>query len=160
MKKIILAALMIAPFLSCSNDDSAAVVEEIVVEVPVEIAFENVSNSQMAIPSTGVSTTVRRNFIINSTADWNTFVNVYNNTTQFSGFNFDFSTSTIIAVIDDFYGEGGGADLNVTSVIQFNNAITVHLERIPPMSTPLIGFAYQPFHIIKIPKTTLPIVFQ
>jgi len=102
----------------------------------------------------------QQNLIINSNSDWiqlmqqmNTRNNVTNN---FSETNIDFNNYTIIAVFDKIYGNGGHS-IDITNIIEHQNNINVTVANL--LTGDATAVMTQPFHIVKIPKTTKPIVF-
>lgn len=102
-----------------------------------------------------------QNLVIATTEAWNdlmTQMNSVNNVTdEFTETNIDFTQYKLIAVFDEIRGNGGyGIDLDIWSTI---NEMVVQVTDLAPqgIATTVIT---QPFHIVKIALSDLPIVFQ
>jgi hypothetical protein len=71
----------------------------------------------------------------------------------------DFSVYTVIAVSDERHSYGGH-DITISSIVQGGNAITVSVIATAPGEGNVTAAETQPLHIVKIPKTTLPVTFE
>ncbi|WP_115460884.1 protease complex subunit PrcB family protein [Winogradskyella aurantiaca] len=99
--------------------------------------------------------------VINDTSAWNSLLDQMNSVNtvsdSFSEIDINFSEFTVIAVFDDIKGNGGyGIDLAVSST---NETIIVDVTHLSPEGN-AITVMTQPYHIIKIPKALLPVVFN
>lgn len=99
--------------------------------------------------------------VINDTTSWNALVDQMNSVNtvsdSFSETDINFSDFTIIAVFDEIKGNGGyGIDLTVSSNAE---NITVNVTHLSPEGN-AITVMTQPYHIVKIPKAVLPVVFN
>lgn len=99
--------------------------------------------------------------VINDTTSWNALVDQMNSVNtvsdSFSETDINFSDFTIIAVFDEIKGNGGyGIDLTVSSNAE---NIAVNVTHLSPEGN-AITVMTQPYHIVKIPKAVLPIVFN
>lgn len=101
-----------------------------------------------------------QNLIITNQKDWDKLMNQMNSVNQvsdgFSEITFNFSEDTIIAVFDDVKGSGGHR-LELSHASNSENTI-VYIKHIAPkgMATSVMT---QPYYIISIPKSDLPIKF-
>lgn len=82
---------------------------------------------------------------------------VNNVSNSFTETDINFSEYTIIAVFDEIKGNGGySLDLNIIS--NSENIIVTILDLFSTGNTPDV--ITQPFYIVKIPNTNLPITFE
>lgn len=73
----------------------------------------------------------------------------------------DFSTHKVIVLIDELHFSGAGQyDIEVGSVVQHEGQIIVDVQYSVPGGNVVTAMATQPFHIVKIPQSDLPIVFE
>ena len=151
MKKHVLIILFSILNLSCNSDDKDVVI--ITIESTL-IASDNLYGN-------GAEGIAEQNLVISNQATWDdliTQMNTVNNVSDnFSETDIDFSEYKVIAVFDEIKGNGGHSlDLTITS----------NSENIKVMVTDLVpeGNATtvitQPFHIVKIPTSDLPIIFE
>ena len=100
----------------------------------------------------------QQNMIITNTAEWVSLINKISNTTAtFSETEIDFTNYIIIAVFDEVkLGSGYSIELDVT---YNSDAIIVTIEN-HSVNGDLTTRFTQPFHIIKINHSELPIIFQ
>ncbi len=103
----------------------------------------------------------QQNLVIQDALTWNALIaqmNSVNNVSKdFSEVNIDFSSFQIIAVFDDVKGSGGhGLDLDVTSDAQ---RILVTVTRSSPQGN-ATAVITQPYNIIKIPVSSMPVQFK
>ncbi|MEN2398203.1 protease complex subunit PrcB family protein [Flavobacterium sp. MC2016-06] len=145
MKKlIVLIALFLA--LGCSNDS-----ENGKTITPILIAQGSNSNYPNMISP--------QNFVIKSQTDWNnllqnfdayTIVNVIKET------EIDFTKFQVIAV---FYQKqsNSSSSIDITKIVENATHITVKVENLKLGITQDVA---QPFHIVKIPKSSKSVVFQ
>jgi hypothetical protein len=107
------------------------------------------------------SNPVQQNIIITNTTEWNNFIVGMNNpnnlSKNFSEINVDFNNFQIIAVFDNIK-QTGGFSIDITNVVENPNNIVVTIKHLLTGGDNTI--ITQPFHIVKIPKTIKPIVFQ
>jgi hypothetical protein len=69
----------------------------------------------------------------------------------------DYANYTVIVVIDRIYGNGGHS-IDITNITEFETNIIVTVENLQTGNT--FSVVTQPYHIVKIPKATKPIVFE
>lgn len=104
--------------------------------------------------------TVRQNIIITNGTEWNDFIARMNNTTNainFTEMNLDFNDFQIIAVVDVLRASGGFS-IDITNVVESNTNIVVTIKQLMTGNDSTV--MSQPFHIIKIPKSIKPVIFQ
>ncbi|WET04933.1 hypothetical protein [Flavobacterium sp. YJ01] len=144
MKNLILLATLFL-FIGCSNDDNSA-------------------NGDITITSVGQgsltsSTIERTNMVITNKITWEALkakMNEHNNTTRdFKETDIDFSKFNIIATFYRQYNMSTSID--ITKATMRSGKIIVTIENLK------VGFTNdvsQPFHIVKIPKSSKKIVFE
>jgi hypothetical protein len=159
MKKLflLLFSLMV---ISCNDDDVAPVVTPPFVPVVIEPILiskrditPNVINPQKTV--------------IDTNEEWNALLNQIDNFYQPFGIDFmtlyfsesiiDFNNYTVISIFDRGYSNGGHS-IDITNITEFEDNIIVTVENLQTGNTSSVGT--QPYHIVKIPKATKPIVFE
>ncbi|WP_338376006.1 hypothetical protein [uncultured Flavobacterium sp.] len=134
--------------MSCSNDDDATVATQTIIPTQIIKGQLNYNN-----------TYGNENIVISNTADWQTLmanfstIGVINNI-PFSETNIDFQNYMILFVIEV---KNSSTTLDITNIQENANNITVSIENLQVGLTTDVA---HPFHIVIIPKTTKPIVFQ
>jgi hypothetical protein len=151
MKKIIMV-LSIAFLLPNCQDDDVIVTNE-----PVIIEFQEVKKLMHTVPVLSPVSGIGNEYIMNSAAEFNILTAFYT-PSIFADVEIDFTQSTVIAVIDD-YRTGPYYDINIASITQTDNTVLVSVDKTSEPSE-LVGVVNQPAHIVRIPKTTLPVVFE
>ena len=134
--------------LSCSNDDDATVTPQIIIPSQIIKGHLNYTNIYG-----------NENNVISNDSDWQTLMNNFAtigviNGTAFSETNIDFQNYMILFVIEV---KNSTTTLDITTIQENANTITVTVENLQVGAT---ADVVHPFHIVKIPKTTKPIVFQ
>jgi len=103
----------------------------------------------------------QQNMVITTSAQWNTLLttldSVNNTSGSFTETNIDFNQFMIIAVFDQVFPNGGHS-IDIITVDDNPQNITVDLERL--LTGNVTSVVTQPYHIVKIPKSTKPVVFQ
>jgi len=154
MKKYI-AVLVFTLFLfSCNSDDSNDATE-----TPINIETTLIVKGNLyGSSSQGVD---EQNLVINTEADWNALISLFDTATNayqtLLEADIDFTAFTVIVAIDQVRGNGGyllDLDVNANS----ENIIVTVTDVFPQGAATTV--ITQPFHIIKISKNTLPIIFQ
>jgi len=151
--KTILSVIILTLFASsCGNDDNPITPPSI---VPTSIGAGFLAgNGEEEIPE--------QNVVITNTADWQVLKNKMNTvnpeTDYFTETEIDFSQFRIIAAFDRVRPMGGHS-IAVAAVLDNPDAINVIISRTFPED---IGTAVitQPYHIVKIPVSPKPIVFN
>jgi hypothetical protein len=151
MKRIILCVLLILNFgckKSQQNDFKQLSVN------PFLIAKENLYGN-------GRENIAPQNTIVTNQNDWIILINkmnlINNVSNSFSTTTVDFSSYQLIAVFDSIKLYGGYS-IDITDVTENENSINVTVEHLLPGSeNPVVT---QPFHIVRIPISNKPIVFE
>ena len=101
------------------------------------------------------------NFVINNDIEWqgllNNFYTKYNNyiVTTFSETNIDFNNFEIIVA---FYGSSSSFRVNISNVVETADAIIATIQQ---TGGPIVtDDSSTPFHIVKIPRSDKPVIFQ
>jgi PrcB C-terminal len=153
MKKIILFAALAFVAVSCQDDEAQAI-------DPVTIEFAQVGKSELY--GNGAENIAGGNLVVNADADWQALLTQMATVNPLpEGFNadVDFSEFTVVAVFDPIQSNGGHS-IDIVSVTEADREITVDVTNLGPEDGNATTVMTQPYHIIKIPKTTLPIVFE
>lgn len=154
--KNVLFILLAFTFLSCYNDDTTT--EPTVQTGP--IAFVNIHQDHLGVPNpTGIIQP--SNLVIDTIADWNNLLGQLSPainpvaTNIIAQANINFNQETVIVVIREVFPTIQSVE--ITEVMENVNNITVTAID----SNNINGFTAisQPYHIVRIPKTTKPIVF-
>ncbi len=147
MKTLILTFISFFMLLSCNNSDDSFSPQNI---TPILIGKNSISN-----PSTPL-----QNSLITNQAQWdillstmNSVNNVSNNFTESS---IDFNNFDIVAVFRNPISNSSST-VDITSIVETENQRVVTVQNLIDGVSADVA---QPFHIVKIPKSTKPIVFQ
>ena len=147
MKTIIFRFISFFMLLSCNNSDDSFSPQNI---TPILIGKNSISN-----PSTPL-----QNSLITNQAQWdillstmNSVNNVSNNFTESS---IDFNNFDIVAVFRNPISNSSST-VDITSIVETENQRVVTVQNLIDGVSADVA---QPFHIVKIPKSTKPIVFQ
>ena len=146
MKTLILS-LVFFLILSCSKSDDSFKPQNI---TPVLIGKGIL---------TGNNIYSEQNFVISNFSDWQILLNNFNAsdtaiTTTFSNTNIDFNNYQLLVAIDV---ENSSTTIDITNVIENENNISVTVQNLQLGLTDDIA---KPFHIVQIPISTKPVVFQ
>lgn len=148
--------------LSCNIDDDSTPTPF----VPVTIVPTLIAKRNDKSPTEGIS---NENHILNDNTNWTNIKNLmdapyiiiglgnYYSENNFTETTIDFTNFTVIAVFDQVYGNGGHS-IDITNITEYETNVVVIVENLQTGNTSTVGT--QPFHIVKIPKATKPIVFQ
>ena len=151
MKNNVLIILLFALTLSCNSDDDTS--EMTNVEFTL-IARENLFGN-------GNEEIIQQNMVITNQNDWNSLIaqmNSENNVSDnFTEIDIDFSEFQIIAVFDEIKGNGGHI-LEFSIMSNSENIIVNVIDLVPDGD--VTGVITQPFCIVKILKSDLPIIFE
>ncbi|MBA4155114.1 hypothetical protein [Flavobacterium sp.] len=162
MKNLILCFFSFI-ILSCNDDD----VEPVVTPPFVPVVIEPILISKRSINST--LDIVQQNTVFNSEINWNLLLNQFDapfisiglgnyfTESYFEETVIDFTNYTVIVVIDRIYGNGGHT-IDITNITEFETTIVVTVENLQTGNGSSV--VTQPYHIVKIPKATKPIVFE
>ena len=148
-------------FLSCNNNDEPTPIPF----VPVTITPTLISKYNIGVSSSiGIS---EQKTIYNESTNWNLLLNQIEDyylplgedylAQHFLETNIDYTNYTVIAVFDRVYGNGGHS-IDITNITEYENTIVVTVENL--LTGNGSSVITQPYHIVKIPKTNKPIIFQ
>ncbi|MGQ2984966.1 protease complex subunit PrcB family protein [Flavobacterium sp.] len=156
MKRIILSAALAVSLYSCQSDESGALNTN---DDPIAVEFTVIGDQELM----GSENFPASNLVIDNDADWNalkTQMDLYNPYSEgFTETDIDFSQFKVIAVIDELRNNGGN-DINIVSVSRDREQITVNVEHSDSGPGNVATVLTQPFHIVKIEQTDLPVVFE
>jgi len=148
MKNIIL--ILAIAFIGCnSNDDDR---------------YKSVNYSLIAqnnLHGNGAENIEKSNLIIENTSSWNDLIdkmNTVNNVSDnFTETDIDFSQYLVIAVFDEIYSNGGHT-IDIIKIVENEVNIIITVDKL--LNGDASSVITQPYHIIKIPKTEKPIIFE
>lgn len=150
MKNVLIILLSIL-VLSCSSDND-------------NLEITNVESTLIAkdnLYGNGAEGIAEQNLIISSQTIWNdliTQMNSINNVSDnFTETDIDFSEYIIIAVFDGIKGNGGHS-LELNIMVNSENIMVNVIDLIPEGNATTV--ITQPFHIVKIRNSDLPIIFE
>lgn len=148
MKSLILSVFAFF-ILSCDNDTSSNSTTLTPI-TPVLIGKSSFSFSSAPLQNT----------IINNQTQWNsllTTMNSVNNVSDnFTEQNIDFNNFDVVAVFSNtILNSSSTVDITNIEENQTNRLVTVQ-----NLTDGISGDVAQPFHIVKIPKSTKPVLFQ
>jgi hypothetical protein len=151
MKNFILIILLLTLFISCTSENDNLEMTDLETTL---IAKENLHGNG----AEGIS---EQNLIISDQTTWNdliTQMNSVNNVSDnFTETDIDFSEYKIIAVFDEIKGNGSHSlELDIISNSE-NIIVNVTDLALEGNATTVIT---QPFHIVKISNSDLPIIFE
>lgn len=154
MKNIITLILAIA-LISCSSDDDNYNDDNTPVFEPVHVEFTTIGKG-----TTGVFGNISAsNLFITNENDWINLLNQVSTNGSvsldfFSTTDVDFNTSYVVAVFLDI--KPNRWLVEITEIIECESSIVVSIYDFPQIGDAIT----QPFHIVKIPNTDKPIVFE
>ncbi len=151
LKKSSLFLLILGLLFSCQKDKEEQVI----------LAVESTLVSKGDLYGNGGEGITKQNLVITDQNTWQNLVAqmdaVNAVSDQFAVNTIDFSTHSIIAVFDEVKGSGGHhLDLNISSN---SEAIFVQVHPTAPSGN-VTGVMTQPYYIVMIPQSDLPVVFN
>ncbi len=163
MKKIIIVFVSLICF-SCSNNAIDPVVtSSAVIAYPIVINPFLIGKGEKIGAGLGIT---QQNTVITNQATWTAFLNslvdtncpgCYNVISTFTTTTIDFANYNVIVCIDVVRESSGGNEITIVGINENQNTINISLAHF------IGGLALttsQPYHIVRIPKSTKPIVFQ
>lgn len=172
MKRIFLIALLSVFALSCESDDATVVQPEQQQPPenenpepnepaqPVAIAFENVKKESFPRP---IFPFAEGNFVLRNSTEWTAFLtHPTTNQVVSVGVEPDFSNYTYLVARHHYHtATNEDVDINIQSVTQFEGTITVkYIKTTYDEGDALLHMEEHPYHMVKIPATTLPVVLE
>lgn len=149
MKKVFFIAILSMFLMNCSDDDNGSFTSQ-------NIDFTTIGQGTML----STMTVEEQNTVIINQADWNQLVELFSEDYSTGAEEFpeiDFNTFQVIVSVDDIRGNTGFW-LEITDITENENNITVTTAT----GGGEAGFdaLSRPFHIVKIPKSDKPVVFE
>ncbi len=163
MKKIILVLVSFIYFGCSNNAIDPVVASPAVIAYPIVINPFLIGKGEKIGAGLGIT---QQNTVITNQATWTAFLNSLVDTncpgcnnviSTFSTTTIDFTNYNVIVCIDVVRGTTGGNEITIVGINENQNTINVSLTHV------IGGFFLldsQPYHIVRIPKSTKPIVFQ
>jgi hypothetical protein len=146
MQSFILIFISVFTLLSCSNDDDVTFTPQNI--TPVLIVKGNNGNT---LPP--------QNIKVSDSDHWNNIMEGFSSQTvsTFTETEIDFIQFDVLVCIDEPRGHTGHS-IEMVSIIENQEVIDVNIE----LTDTGTGFdvIIRPYHIVKIPKTTKPVVFE
>ena len=149
MKTLILI-ISIFIITSCSDDDDKSTTQN------TSISFTEIGKSNLT--GNGAEGISQSNMVITNSGDWQNLMTQMNSvnmvTNEFSDTNVDFSSYTVIAVFLEV--KTSGWQVEISDIIENEKNIVVSKKEEEGINSVIT----QPFHIVKIPVTSKPIIFE
>jgi len=156
MKKLFFTFYSVLTLISCSKTEETLVPDNFtpITIVPEVIKKGNFLGGDVIFP--------QQNTIISDTAGWNSIIvtlNNYQNKIEDINVNSspNFNDYTYIAFFDSVKYDGIHA-IGTSNITE--NATNIVITISYTVTTPNVQSVTQPYHVIKIPKSTKPIIFQ
>lgn len=150
MKKIFLMAILSIVLVSCSSDDNNE-----------SFSSQNIDFTLIAKGSPNIAfydNSDVENIVFTNSSDWDNFLSEISNSVNveitFLETNVDFDNFQVIAVVRELQPTGN--EVEITNIVEYQDTILVTVIFIEGDATILS----QPFHIVKIPKSDKPVVFE
>ncbi|MDO4728682.1 MAG: hypothetical protein Q4B43_06725 [Bacteroidota bacterium] len=145
MKRILFSLLAMVLLVGCSKDDAPAVVTEQYVQY-MTLLKGNESNFYSVDES-------EKRLVFTNSESWNEFVSL-TESSSLSSIEIDFNQFTVIALIEEL--QGNQSTLEVTTIVDNGTRLEVVSKRL----NTFLNATSRPYHIVRIPKTTKPVVFK
>lgn len=159
--RIILLTCISFFVLSCGTSKKANEAIEQIDESGL-ILVEHEIVGQGALYGGGEEQILESIIVINSKEGWLALKNKMNSTNNITdGFrikNIDFDTHTVIACFDKVQ-PSGGFSIKVKTITESSSQVTVYISKKSP-EMPAISVLTQPYEIVLIEKTNLPVITQ
>ena len=156
MKKTLLAAFVVCLLAGCQDDDSQPANNN---TDPVAVEFETVLKADFSGDPVDAG-----NFVINTGTEWNTFVTLANSIyggewEPLADVTLDLENYTYLISMDEWHGNGGH-EIEIVSITQSDGSLIADVEDSDPDEGAVTTVHSQPYHIVKIDKTELPVIFE
>ncbi|MGL2962772.1 protease complex subunit PrcB family protein [Flavobacterium sp. RSB2_4_14] len=152
MKTFYLTFILLITLNGCSSDNSSDPF------VPVTITPVLISKNDLS----GDENIPQQNTVVSNQTDWNNLItqmnSINNVSNNFTEINIDFSMFEVIVVMSEVKPNSSYL-INIDTVIENEDNITVNYTE---TGDPITGYTEmkQPYHIVKIPKSPKPVIFQ
>ena len=148
MRTLFFAIITLITLNSCSESDNTPSPFVPVTITPVLIGKGN-----------DISGLTQISLKITNQTDWNTLLSSMNSVSNtFAQTTIDFVNYNIIAIIDD-ERPCTNFSINIDSITEYENNITVQYSSSGDINN-CFNAVVQPYHIVKIPKSSKPVIFQ
>ena len=149
MKTILLFLSFFTLLSSCENDEVESNFQA------TELIFTDVGRGHLS----NNSLYTQENIIIDNDADWQNLLSNFNSvnnniTDSFYETSINLDSFTVVAVIDT---KNSSTTVDITTITENSSDVIVHIEN---LQMGLNQDVANPFHIVKMPKTTKDIVFE
>ncbi len=150
MKKII-SILVLLTSLNCVKDTPFE---------PKPLHFIEIGKGKLY--GAGGENISQSNHVITNTTDWQSLMNQMDSnnnivTDSFEETNIDFTIYFVIAVFDAIHGNGGWS-IDILSIVEMEDLIGIEVTNLETGNG--LSYVTQPYHIVKIPKSSKPFVFD
>jgi len=156
MKRIILTVGLAAMLLSCQSEESEPLATN---TNPSSVEFTEIGDGELM----GSENFEESKLVISNEEQWSALksqMDTYNHYSEFfTETQIDFTQHKIIVVIDELR-TSGGYNITIASITQNNNQLVVDVDNTGGGPGNAATVMTQPFHIVKIPHTNLPVVFE
>lgn len=151
MKKNVLIILLLILSLSCNSGDAESKM----------INIESTLIAKDNLYGNGAEGITEQNMVITNQSTWNDLISkmnsVNNMSDNFSETDIDFAQYKVIAVFDEIKSNGGHS-VELELISNTESIIVIITELVPQgIATTVIT---QPFYIVKIPTSDLPVIFK
>ena len=147
--KILIFLFGIGLLNSCNSDDNSEIKS-------TKINFTEIGKG--ALHGNGQEGISQSNITITNTNDWLNLISQMNSVSNvsdnFTEIDIDFNEFTVFAIFLDV--KGNGWKIEIENIIENENNISISTQETEFANSVMT----QPFHIIKIPKTTKPIIVE
>ncbi|MEQ8475498.1 hypothetical protein [Fulvivirga sp.] len=154
MKKIFIPFAFLLVLFACSTD-----IDQELETTPVSIETKIIAQSNLY--GGGAEGISKDRLIIKNESDWNELISKINSvnaeTDNFSETNIDFNTHQIIAVFDDIKSTGG---YSMEMIVTKSNQQIIAKVTSKGFEGAAITVITQPYLIVRIPQSDMPVVFQ
>ena len=149
MKTILLFLSFFTLLSSCENDEVESNFQA------TELIFTDVGRGHL----NNNSLYTQENIIVDNDADWQNLLSNFNSvnnniTDSFYETSINLDSFTVVAVIDT---KNSSTTVDITTITENSSDVIVHIEN---LQMGLSQDVANPFHIVKMPKTTKDIVFE
>jgi hypothetical protein len=109
----------------------------------------------------GAENIPKQNIVIKNSIDWTDLINAMNTVNNvsydFTEVDIDFNSYQIVAAFDNVK-QNAGHSIDIVEIIETENSINIRVVNL--LTGGLNSVITQPFHIVKIPKSPKPVVFN
>lgn len=148
-------AIILSIFICCDSTDET----DKLGKNNTEVNFTTVGKGELN--GNGEENILQQQIVIRSSSSWNSLLTKMNSvnveTENFTETEFDFANVTLIAVFDELRSNGGHS-IDITKVSQTDGEISVVVGKLQKGDDTQV--ITQPYHIVKISKTDMPISFK